>query len=788
MKTLPAPRGIPRRFESSTWLTLLFLLLAFVSPISAQAPAAPGAETTGESSDDVVVLSPFEVLAESVDRYRVSDAVSAVRIRSALIDTPSTISVITREMMDDLAPNRVFDAVRYVAGVQEGRGINFQDRMIIRGFETQAGARTVDNFLQSADADVVEEALIERIEVTKGPNAILSPAGAPGGSLNVITKSPSFTAKRSLALTLGMFDAQKAVLDMSGPLSIGGGDTVAYRLVGSFQDSRRYWSKDAKLKGWAIAPMFTWRISDRSQLTVKFIAADHWIFRDPLFIVSPDTTAATKDPQLLSAIDPSSLNGIQPWSHVGTESQDLIAVFTTRLNEHLDLRVAANGRRYHEDSDQQFPSAPNFSNRYNPATGELTQNQTWALQNTALPYNATTNPYVPTFSLWVDPTNISNRGNIQDTLRKTANVQVDLAGKYQFGAVSSQTVVGAAYSRQYSYSRNKDGTMPAINIFNHVSVYPVYPATYPTNNSGSGTSYSNKLLYLSQRFGLFDDRLYVSGGFMNYSTVSRRWNADTGALSGLLDDDQDVWSVGVLYKVNPNVSIYGSHSTNANAAIPGLNLQPLWQQGEQDEFGIKTEFLDKRLSINAAYFEISQTNVTVPNPAYQTDPTQPQTLVSDLSNKGYEVELMGRLTDNLSAIATFSHLNMRDALGRMVRAVADNNASLLLNYSFTDGPADGLTLNFGLSYSGKRAGDSPTDGGNFTQLGVVKKTSFFLKPQYLTTFGASYRVNEKLSFRLNVDNIFDDADYISVAGGRITGTGIYTQPGINVRLTTTFNF
>jgi iron complex outermembrane receptor protein len=206
----------------------------------------------------------------------------------------------------------------------------------------------------------------------------------------------------------------------------------------------------------------------------------------------------------------------------------------------------------------------------------------------------------------------------------------------------------------------------------------------------------------------------------------------------------------------------------------------------QDEFGVKTEFMDKRLSLNAAYFEISQTNVTVPNPAYQTDPTQPQTLVSDLSNKGYELELMGRLTPSLSVVATYSHLKMRDALGRMVRAVADNNAAVLLNYRFLDGAAKNLSLSLGVTYSGKRAGDVPD--GNFTQLNVVKKVSFYLEPQYLTTLAANYRLNKTWSFQANIDNVLDDADYISVAGGRITGTGITTQPGINFRLTTRVDF
>jgi iron complex outermembrane receptor protein len=782
MNTMLIVPGGSRRAGSSGLLALFALTLSAL-PLAAQTAAAPAAP-----KEEVVELSPFTVSADSADRYRAADAISAVRVRAALIDTPSSISVITREMMDDLAPNRVFDVTRYVAGVQEGRGLNFQDRQIIRGFETQAGARTVDNFLQSADADNVEESIIDRIEVTKGPNAILSPAGAPGGSINVITKSPTFTKKRSLTAQIGLFDAQKATLDMGGPLDIGDGKTFAYRLVGSYQDSRRYWSKEARLQGAAIAPMFAWRISDKSQLTIKLVAAQHEIFRDAFFMLSPDTTAATKDPQLLPGIDPSGLNGAQPWSQIITESQDLFAVYTTSFGENLSLRIAANGRNYQENSDQQFFSAPNFSNRYNPMTGELTQDQTWALQNPSLPYNATTNPYVPTFSRWIDPTNIGTRGNIQDTNRKTGNLQIDLAGKWTFGAVSTQSVVGAAYARQYVAGRNVDGTLPPVNLLAPVSVYPVYPANFPTTNSGSGTSYTNIQLYLSERLGFFNDRLFLSGGIMNYSTVSKRWNVDTGVASGLLDDSKSPWSAGALFKVNDKASVYVSHSTNANAAIPGINLQPLWQQGEQDEIGVKTEFFNRKLSVNAAYFEIAQTNVTVPNPAYQTDPTQPQTLISDLSNKGFEVELMGQLTPNLSAIATYSHLKMRDALGRMVRAVADNNASLLLNYRFAEGAAKGLAVNFGVVYSSKRAGDSPTDGGNFTQLGVVKKTSFFLKPSYQTTLGASYRLNEKVSFRLNIDNVFNDADYIAVAGGRVTGTGLYTQPGINVRLSTTFNF
>ncbi len=244
-----------------------------------------------------------------------------------------------------------------------------------------------------------------------------------------------------------------------------------------------------------------------------------------------------------------------------------------------------------------------------------------------------------------------------------------------------------------------------------------------------------------------------------------------------------MWSASGLFKVRDNVSVYYSHSTNSSPVI--ANNQPLWRDGLQDEWGFKTEFFDHRLSFNGSFFKISQTNVTVPNPARQTDPTAPEQLVSDLKDKGFEFELMGSITPELSAIATYANLKMRDNLDRMVRGVADNNAALLLNYRFSEGDFKGLALHFGVSYSGRRAGDAPI---NYTALNVVGKTSFYLKPQYATMFGASYRWRDKYTFRLNIDNVFDDKGYINVAGGRVSGTGITTAPGMNVKFSTTVEF
>jgi iron complex outermembrane receptor protein len=734
--------------------------------------AADDAKTAATS--DVVVLSPFTVSSDQASPYGASDAVSAVRVRAPLIDTPSSITVLTRDMIDDLQPSRIFDVTRYSAGVQDGRGIQFQDRMIIRGFETQNGARTVDNFLQSADADNVDPDVIDRIEITKGPNAILSPAGAPGGSVNVITKSPFYGKPiNSITGQIGMFDSQKLSLDMGGPFSAG--SPYAYRLVASWQDSERYWASNARLRGAVVAPMFGYRLSDRTQLTVKLIGAQHWIFREPLLILDPSVTAATHNPFPAPGIDEQSLNGIQPWSSVRTHSADLFTTLTTTVNENLSFRGAVNLRYFFEDDIQEFLSTPSLTTRYNPMTGELTQDYTWAKNSSG--------QYVPTFSPFFDPHNIPVRGDWQDTRKKTANVQFDMLYTRNFSHISSQTVAGGAFSRQTASGPDRSGSLPGIDLSNPGK--EAWPVWSPTLSAINNSQYTNWELYLNERLGFFGDKLYVTGGILHYDTYTNSSNGLTpNTPAAILKDSKDMGNFSVLWKALDYVSLYYSHSNNSSPVI--ANNQPLWRSGVQDEAGFKSEFFKKRVSFTGAYFEISQTNVTVPNPDHQTDPNAPQQLISDLKDHGVEFELMGGITPDLSVVATYSQLHLRDNLGRRVRAVADRTASLLLNYRVKSGDLKGLATYAGVSYVGSRPGDTPNP--NFTPLNVPTQVSFYLKPYYSTTVGLSYHWEDKYMVRFNIDNVLDDHGYLQQAGGRVSGTGLTTAPGINVKLSLTYYF
>lgn len=766
-----------RRCRSDRVFKLTLSVLAALSLNLTSSGQSADRPPVSNEDEQPIELPEFTVSTEKGDQYRAEDSISAVRIRSALIDTASSISVMTRAMMDDLGPTRIFDATRYVAGVQEGRGIQFSDRQIIRGFENNG--RTVDNFLQGGQggsaADNLDESVIDRIEVAKGPNAILSPAGAPGGSINVITKSPNFnTSQRSVTTVLGLYDAQKISVDATGPFSKG--SPLAYRLIASVQDSRRYWSNDARLRGKVFAPMISYKLSDKTQITFKLIAAEHWVYREPAYILDPAVTASTSDPYLAPGFSTKSRNGIQPWSHVGTHTADAFVLLTSTLSQHLTMRFAANGRYYHEDSMQEFFSTPGLTNRYNPYTGELTQDSTWAL-------DTATNTYVATASPYFNPTAIPVRGDKQSATHKTGTVQNDFAMKYQFGSVSSQTVVGWAAARQTSATEGWNGTLPALDLTNTgLRADPVWGTSLAYNPL---SNFTNWQLYVSEKMGFWKEMIQLSAGALRYGTRTESSNGLTPAAApSVLSGSKDMYLGSILVKPMKQLSAYYSYSTNATPTI--ANNTAMWRDGKQHEVGVKSEFFNKRLSFNVAYFKIAQTNVTVPNPERQVDITAPEQLISDQKNNGMEFEVMGGITKNFSVVATYTHLKMRDSLGRPVRAVADKNAALLLNYRFDDNSTfKGLAVNLGVTYNGRRPGD--TTSGNFTELGVIKKQSFYIAPYYVTTLGVNYK-RDHMAYRLSVDNLLNDNGYLQQAGGRVSGTGLSTATGINVKLSTTYQF
>ena len=712
------------------------------------------------AKDEVVTLPSFNVTTTQADRYRAADSSSASRIRSSLADTAGSISVLTPEFLQDVAPTRLYEATRYVAGISEGRGDGFADRQLIRGFENLL--RTVDNF-GSVQGENSDSLFIDRVEVVKGPSAILSPTGAPGGAVNIASKRPLYQTQRSLAVTLGLIDAQRVDLDMTGAFSPN--SPFAYRALAAYQDGRLA-SNGTKDKRKILGGQFSYRISPRTMLTLRANYEDRWLFVYlPVFIASSSVNGA--DATLADGFRyGNNRNGTESWAHRGGHYLSSDVLLTTAFGDHISARFAAKAQ-YNVQRDMfMAASLPGLGNRYNPATGQQTPDQTWALSG---------GTYVPTNSPYFDVMNINRQPFLPKGQTEDYSVQYDLAGVYNLGGATSTTIAGVALDHQLAGSSQLTGPFLPINL--RAPVYGAQPVftTFQTRNTSSGLTWQ---YYINEQLGFLNDRVLLTIGGVRVTARSRSTNLLNGVFAKL-NDGKNLGLAGLLVKPVKNVSLYLSRSVNAAPTI--ANSLPLWQEGQQYEFGAKLGLLDDRLSFTAAHFQIAQTNVTVPNPAFQTDSTQPQSLISDLKNRGYEFELAGGLTKNLSAVASATFLEMSDSLGRPVRAVAKRNAALFLNYHFTAGELKGLTVFVGTTYTGRRAGE--VAAVNYTPLRVIAQPSFFLAPVTLLNLGGHYTW-EKTTVALNIDNAFNK-HYIGIPTARgNAGVGL----PLNVRLTTTYKF
>src|SRR4051812_8637667 len=306
--------------------SLLLLALGVVPFCAAQT-------TTLSNPDEPVQLPKFNVQSARANAYRATDSLSAARTSGALIDTPATVNVITSDFLQDIGANSMLDATQYVSGIANGRlgGANgIAERQSIRGFENDG--RTIDNFAAGFQANL-DPALYERVEIVKGPNAILAPTGTPGGSLNVITKSPQFTPANSISLQLGNYFAQKLTIDSTGRLA----GPVAYRLIAAGQNAETY--VPGRLKQWNVNPQFAWQIGPHTLLTVKYSYVN-WSSRGAasnpgtVWIVDSSVANGATAPNTPAAgFAYRGQNGVPDWAERSDELHRVAAELTTALGE-----------------------------------------------------------------------------------------------------------------------------------------------------------------------------------------------------------------------------------------------------------------------------------------------------------------------------------------------------------------------------------------------------------------------------------------------------------------------
>jgi len=733
------------------------------TPVATSAPAA--------SSDQTVVLSPFEVSDTSVGPYQTTQALAGGRVAENIFESIDNISIVTPQFIADTAPRDIFNATKYLAGISNNSSQVAGDRVSIRGF--QVSSPDIDGFDTVQSVVKNDPALYETVELVRGPDSLLAPNGSPGGTLNLVSKTAKFSDFGSLTLNFGEYDSDSVNFDVNRVIN----PETAFRLVTSFIDTTQG-DNQGFHQSVAVMPSLLFKIGSKSQLLLHMTYFWGTAYNYLGLPIDPSTRSTSDDIQLLPGLNPHETpyadNLSDPSSANHANRMIYRALFTSNLTDNLSVRLSA---RYMWDweTNNQWNLLGNAGGGSDPYTGQWTPGLVWtgsaAKGFTSSPAPATTDLY----SLSQSPTN---------DLDHFIDVQNDWVYKFQTSFFNSQTIAGFAAEAFHTNDVGYSATSAAINVYDIPTTAVWTPATKAATDLDVTGNFEQ--VYLNQILKFWNDRIILSG------SVVPTWfyeNVDN-YLSGVnyaSHPDPTFVNYGIDIVPVKNVSIYYGHSEDAAQISPPsppttVNPNPpQLQSGKQDEAGLRLKFLDGKITASAGYFQLYQTNNAIVNPALFSIPpptVSPPNIYSDRIARGWEFETNMTLTKNLSLIGNVTELTNRSPYDVRFRGDPENFGALYANYHFDDGALNGLSFGLGYVYQGKAAGDSVSGvtTASTTLMEIPTQPSFYIPAYGLWNFTAAYRFNRHWTVRFFLDNLTNKFYYAGALNANAVMPGIPINP------------
>lgn len=764
MTTLPRVQRVRRLLAVPAFAGLLSgsLVAQSADPLQAPADQAP------------VVLSPFVITGQQEGRYHPTETTSGGRVRVNLFDAPQSVSVVTRELVEDVAATRLLDALQYISGVTESTIPNGLDRTTLRGFQTDG--QRIDNFSSPAQINL-DPVLIERIEVVKGPNAILAPSGVPGGTINAVTRKPRYEDSGSVTGIVGLFNAQRVEWDVNRVLNTSG--TAAFRVVGAFAETEGFAGDQRDT--FIVMPMFSFRSKAGAEFVVQLPYTDSYVTN--WFGVPIDPSSGTNNKARILAGVPRDLD-TSGADYRRERRPEIRALLTMPIIDSVSMRLAARYTDFKIAFLQNLATTGVSGGGVDPRTGAFTPGTIYGPAPDFAPSPAPVQP------------RIFQRNGTEDlNWYQLFNLQNDYIHVLKRDGFSATTVAGGAVDMTWQVFKSYRSTKPPIDYDAPAAdTHTIGALATRTNTHNTGLQ-----AYISESISLLRDRLILHGSYSynNYDQATDNFlptAAEPSPVARYRENiTTDLISYGILVKPLPQVAVYYSYSENStpNSAINiGRNGQQPLQSGEQNEFGVRADLLNKKLSATLAYFDIVQNNYSVPNPGnYIPNPPNPPLppLVSDRLAKGYEFELTAQITNELSLISNLTTFTNRDPNGVPFRGTAEKSWAAWLNYQFAkDSSLNGLSLGLGVNYLGRRPGDQPSGvtAASTSDNIIPVQPSYYLPERTLVNLSIAYRFNEHWRAQLNIDNALDE-DYLAASINRWV-----VNPGdeFNARLRVTYSF
>ncbi|MBE7385472.1 MAG: TonB-dependent receptor [Leptolyngbya sp. SIO1E4] len=658
----------------------------------------PGVAQAVDADDDAIQVV---VTGEEDEGYNPSNASTATRTDTPLRDTPQSIQVVPRQVIEDQQAQSLQEVTRNVSGVFQGNTFGTTlNTFIIRGFETDVFLR--DGFRDPARI-LRETADLERVEVLKGPASVLYGTLEPGGIINLVTKQPLEAPLYSAELTVGSFGFVEPSIDLGGPLNEDG--TVLYRLNALYESGGNFRDFDQGVERIFVSPSLTWRISDNTDITFNF---DYLNDERPLYEGIPaigDSVADIPFDRILNGLD----------DVTKTESFEAGYLLEHRFSDNWRLR-----------NNFRFNSLDRFDVFTNPRSLD---------ESTGI---------------------LTRRFSDLERTDKIYSLQTNVVGEFSTGSVEHTLLFGIDLFRETLDLDNRfseDGDAPSINIFN-----PEYGlASRPERDElPINFLFENQTdtlgIYLQNQIKLSEQWQLLAGGRFDIVDQESDQSGSFGESSSQQQEEAFSPRLGIVYQPIEPLSLYASYAQsfvpNSSVNEDGNLLEP--ERGMQYEVGIRGEFFDGNLSATLAAFNINKTNIAIADPDLE-GVSRP---IGEQRSRGIELDVRGEILPGWSIFGSYAYTDAEiteddgsELEGNRPRGIPEHAASLWTTYEIQEGDLQGLGFGAGVFFVGEREG--------------LDDNSFQLTSYTRTDASIFYQRNNWRA-GLNFQNLFD-IDYIESA-------------------------
>jgi len=695
------------------YLPLSAAVMLALNPLYAVAqPENLGSSGDNDNIEEITISGKYSV-SQSLD--------TATGLGLSLLETPQSVSILTRERMQDQNITSILDAVNNAVGVTSEEVDNVRNSFSSRGFSVDSyqidGVPTSWSLGGDSGETVADTAIYERIEFVRGATGLLTGVGDPSASINLVRKhADSAELTGYVDVATGSGGLQRLTADISSGLNEEGtirGRVVARTLTG---ESHVDYYEDNKEVFYGVLE------ADVTDSTLFRVGASYqhsdpkgtvWGLMPAFF---SDGTRTDWDVSKTTATD---------WNRWETTNTNFFASVNHILDNGWEIIANYNTIKYEKETRLLYVS------------GVLDKDTGAGLQ--AQRYRS-------------------------DGESKQDSFDIQLKGDFTLFDQQHEFVVGALHSQHDAdtFAQKPIGGFTDGWGYDYVLVDNFYdwgslqePEWEDQRTQTQDMSTEQRGYYAATRIAASDNLKFIVGGRL--ATWLRK-GFDWGGDVDYGDKNEFIPYVGALYDITSQHRVYASYTEifkpQSERTATGELIEPL--VGKSAEIGLKSSFLDDRLHTTVSIFNLEQDNVAQIDTDFVGTPVQTTAYITAQGTKsaGFEVEVVGQPVDGWNIIAGYSQYKAEDADGKDINT--DNPTKqfkLFSTYQF-NGDLAGLTIGGGLNWQNETysTGTNPVGvAGRFTQDAYV-----------LANLMARYEFTNALSTQFNVANITNETYYTQV--------------------------